>query len=69
MPLSHLGEAGISATLSAVLVLTGITFVSAKIALFPLPVVVAGLSAIIVGFAFGIRAAYFTFLYYQNGGF
>ena len=69
MSLSTLKNAGVNATLSAILVLTGIALVSAKITSFPLPVVVFGLILLALGFIFGIRAAYLTFLYYGKGGF
>ena len=68
-PLKNLREAGINGFLSSILVLTGITFVSAKVGFFPIPIVIAGVISILIGFAFGLKAAYLTFIYYRNGGF
>ena len=69
MSLSNLKEAGVDATVSAVLVLIGVTFASANTTAFPPTVVFFGVILIAVGLALGVRAAYFTFLYYRNGEF
>jgi len=69
MSIETLKQAGTNGFLSGILVLTGITFVSANVGFFPPLIVLIGLTLIIGGLACGAKAAYFLFLYYKKGEF